>query len=182
MATHPLAIKLERAIFHARRALEALRNVKDTGEGKAPGQWWDWIDSLGRKRINTRIAKHVKLGAIALSAAEHQAVVEGGGGIDSGRGKKIQKDKTLARLNEAYMRELAKCTSARQSAEAQRSKTLSDGSVVAQQGRKGVSIPCPRAAALAETISRYMAQTYGDFGPGFGPKGSNSGGGGGGGF
>ena len=184
-ATHPLAIKLEAAISHARRALEALKKAKEFGEAKPEGQWWDWIDSLGRKRINTRIIGNVQLGGIAAAAAERQAFVEGGGGVDSGFGKAnlMAKDKQLAALNAKYSKALARCEHARQSAEAQGSKTLSDGSVVAAPGRKGVSGSCPEAAALAKQISEYMARTYGNFGPGQGgSRPSNSGGGGGGGW
>lgn len=180
MATHPLAMKLEVAISHAKRALDALRRTKDaTDEDKPEGQWWDWIDSLGRKRIFTHIVGNEQLGGIAASAAERQAFVEGGGGVDYGFGKAkaIVRDKQLAALNAKYSKALERCARARQSAEAQGSKTLSDGSVVAAPGRKGVTGSCPEAAALAKQIQDYMARVYGDFGPGIGRSGGGGGGG-----
>lgn len=184
MATHPYAIKLEIAIGHAQRALDALMRAKDSADPDKPeGQWWDWIDALGRKRINTRVTGNVKLGALAASAAERQAFVDPGGGIDSGYGKAnlMAKDKQLAALNAKYSKALARCERARMAAEASGSKTLSDGSVVANRPGQGVSGSCPEATALAAQISRYMAQTYGSFGPGRGSA-ANSGGGGGGGW
>lgn len=66
MAVHPFAQKLEIAVEHAMRALAALLATKDATDAEKPeNQWWDWIDALGRKRVNTKLFGHRDLGALA---------------------------------------------------------------------------------------------------------------------
>ena len=163
-------------IDHLRDILESMKRTKKSAEEKPQGQWWDWIDALGRKRINTSITGNVKLGALAASAAERQATVEPGeaNASLSRKAKAMQGDPTMKRLQNKYWQELAKCGRAQQQAQAQGSRTLSDGSVVAVRGPEK-SMPCPGAQTALAALNAYLTRTYGD-------TGNRSGGGGGGGW
>jgi hypothetical protein len=161
MATHPFAIKLETAIDHARRMLEALRAAKKRGDEEDPrAQWWDWVDSSGRKRVFTHLFGHVDLGGLAAGGMERQAFGESGFRYDSKANEK-NIDKELRRLNLKLSLEESEC--ARKRAQAN-----------ADAGRE-VQVPCPGVVAARDALRRYVVRRYTNIGP-------NSGGGGGGGF
>lgn len=181
MATHPLAIKLEEAIEHAKKVRDGLLATKEHGDNPENKPWWDWVDSLGRKRVTTRIFGRQNLGAIAAGDQSRLAAVEPGeaNASLSKKALRMKADPHMAALQDRYAREFAKCAEDRQRATANGSVTLEDGSVAPAEGKKGVSIPCPKANAALKELEAYMASTYGDFGP---SAKSNSGGGGGGGW
>lgn len=166
MAVHPLAQKLEVAIEHALRALEALRKAKEAGADQPENQWWDWIDALGRKRVNTRIFGHGQLGALAAAGMERQAEVQAGEANNSfGRvAGEMRVDKTMRALQIKLAQEEGKCARAR-------------ALLIRDSGRE-VSYPCPGATAARQALADYMLRTYGDTQYGV----ANSGGGGGGGW
>lgn len=139
-----------------------------------------WMDSSCKLHRITRITGHINLGGIAMGAGEHQAIVEGGGGIgaSSSRSLALSRDRHLAALSKKYSLALEKCNRARQYAESQGSQVLQDGSIVPAAGRKGVQIPCPEADALRKQIAEYLQRTYGNVGPGFTGQGGQFGGGG----
>ena len=180
MSVHPFASQCDGIIARLEDILANLRKAKKSTE-KPEGQWWDWVDSLGRKRVVTRIFGRRNLGPLAANDQERSTAVEPGeaNAALSKKALRMKQDGRLAALQERYWRELARCVEARRNAAANGSRTLDDGSIVAAQGKKGVSIPCPKADAARRALDAYLTATYGSVGPG---SGSNSGGGGGGGW
>lgn len=167
MATHPFAIKLERAIVHARSVLESLREAKRSGGERADAEpWWDWVDSLGRKRVTTKIVGAVRLGALVASGAERQATISPGEALfsfDLAKGRKNQ-DKEFQALSDKLHQEEALCEQARQMAN--------------RDARTTVSMECPGLTAARKAMEAYVKKRP------RGPRGAaaNSGGGGGGGW
>lgn len=179
MATHPFAIKLERAILDAERVRDALIAAKSAAKDadKPEGQWWDWIDSSGRKRIITRIFGRKDLGALAAGDASRVAFAEPGEAATPVDKKALARDadQELARLNVLYAEELAKCSREREVATANGSQILEDGSRVAAPRKENVQIPCPGAKRYADAIAAYVSRQSGG-------KRITTGGGGGGGW
>lgn len=165
MSTHPFAIRLEAVIENLRRILAAMRaSKKKAKDAKTPG-------FEGPEFVPYAVTRQVP----GSGSAETNAFVEPGGGLfSSDKRDAMSKDPTLRALNEKHARALEECARARRAAAATGSKTLSDGTVVANAPRQGVSIPCPKATALAKQIDAYVTRVY--------SKKGRSGGGGGGGW
>ena len=166
MASHPFAIKLERAVADAQRLLDELRRRKAEGpqEGNADDPPGSWRDALGRLRFVTRIFDRRTLGALAAAGMERQADVQAGE-ANASFDKTISRpgeDKVLKGLMLALARQEGLCAQLR----AQRNRDA---------GRE-VQTPCPGVTAAREALMAYTDRIT------TGPQSSNSGGGGGGGF
>ncbi len=179
MATHPFAIKLERAILHAERMRDALIAAKSAAKDadKPEGQWWDWIDSAGRKRIITRIFGRRDLGPLVGGSMERVGFAEPGEAAKPVDKKALARDadQELARLNVLYAEALSDCAREREVATANGSQILEDGSKVAAARKENVQIPCPGAKRYADAIAAYVSRQSGG-------KRITTGGGGGGGW
>lgn len=155
MATHPFAIKLERALLDAMRLRDSLRDAKkkadDAGKDKPPPR---------------------------------NGGGGGGGGTGRqalpGRRPDPPKDPQYARLKAAYDKARSQCNERYRKANESYHRCLAspNGSAESCRGLH-VSVACPEVAQAWEALSSYVvAQAGGSIGP----TQSNSGGGGGGGF
>ena len=177
MATHPFAVKIEKALLHAKRLRDELlaRKTTKTGDSLDADPPGTWRDSLGRLRIVTRIFGFRKLGNLASN--DPGAIVEPGEATASrsNRAWLLKRDPTFARLQDNLAREAEKCAHARNIASGPGgTKQLEDGTFVPIR-RKAVSLECPGYTAARKAMEDYYRK-MGDFGP------ANSGGGSGGGF
>lgn len=156
-ATHPFAIKLERAIEHAKRVRDAMKKAKEEGDKKSKEsdeperRGGGGGDSGGRNAIPGRKKDPPKDPEFArLKAAYDKA--------------RSRCNAALARANEAYYRCLASPNGS-----PERCRPLSRG------------VECPDVERRWQALSEYVAQQAGGrIGPG--ADDPNSGGGGGGGF
>ena len=154
-ATHPFAIKLERAILDATRLRDSLRDAKKKAEEA--------------DRDN--------------GAGSGGGGGDGGGsGRDAIPGKRPQppKDPQYARLKAAYDKARSQCNERYQRANEAYHRCLASphGSADACRGLH-VGVSCPEVAQAWDALSAYVASQAGGY---IGPTRSNSGGGGGGGF
>lgn len=165
-ATHPFAIKLERAVFDAQRLLEELRRRKAEGpqDGEAGDPPGSYRDNLGRLRFPTVIFDHRQLGALAAPGMERQAEVQAGEALQSF-------DRTVAHPNEDKRLKALMVKLAQEESICARLRAIRN-----RDAGREVQTPCPGVTAARDAL-----QAYWDNRP-VGPQRSNSGGGGGGGF
>ena len=166
MATHPFAMKLERAVFDAQRLLDELRRRKAEGpaEGNAGDPPGTWRDGLGRLRFLTRIFDRRQLGALAAPGMERQADVQAGEALQSF-------DRTISRPNEDKQLKALMLALARQESLCAQLRAIRN-----REAGREVQTPCPGVTAARDALRAYT-----DLHP-VGPQRSNSGGGGGGGW
>lgn len=166
MASHPFAIKLERAVADAQRLLGELRRRKAEGpqEGNAGDPPGSYRDNLGRLRFPTRIFDRRQLGALAASAAERQAAVQAGEALHSF-------DRTISRPNEDKALKALMLKLAQEESICARLRAIRN-----RDAGREVQTPCPGVTAARDALQAYWDQRS------VGPQNANSGGGGGGGF
>ena len=147
-------MRLEALIEHLRRMLAALRRAKKSAKDAAtPG-----FD--GPEFVPYAVTRWVP----GSGSMETQGNATPGEGLFSAdKREALAKDPALRALNEQYARALEECARRRSEAAATGSQTLEDGTVV-RAPRKSVSMPCPKATALAKQIDAYIGRQYGNIG------------------